>query len=141
MLHSTITVHSNLNSVHKLRTSHNGVTADHQTPVNNKSSDIRHTKMAQVTSYSENTKQDGTNHQVTIRGCRSHFFWLPTPLPFQSFEIRIWFRKRFNLGYPTHFQTSATIDPIEIYLCFYIRNGHADSCYQSWTKIGVAKSP
>ena len=56
-------------------------------------------------------------------------FQTPTPLPFQNFWNRIRVRNFFKLENPTPVLTPATIDPTEIYLCFYLRNDHADSCY------------
>ena len=58
----------------------------------------------------------------------SHF-QSPTLLLFQKFWIRIQVRKFFGFENPTPVQTQATIDAIEVYPCFSLRNDHADSCY------------
>ena len=73
-----------------------------------------------------------TQHMIvrfSARGGRSHCFTLqlrscskffsPDPAPGRKF---------FKFDNPTTVQSPATIDPIEIDTCFYLRNDHADSC-------------
>jgi len=42
-------------------------------------------------------------------------------------------REFFKFENPTPVRNLATVDPTEIYPCFFLRNGHADSCYwRNW---------
>jgi len=72
------------------------------------------------------------------RGGRSHN--LPTALLFQNFSIRV--LQFFKFENPTPVQTPATtIDPTEIYPCFYLINDHTDSCYRRSWKATLDPSP
>jgi len=73
------------------------------------------------------------------RGSRSHFFRL-------QLRSRIWVRIRvrqyFRFDNPTPVQTPASIiDPTIIYLYFYLKNDHTDSCYYRNWKVTPDPGP
>jgi len=67
-------------------------------------------------------------------------FQTPIPILFQNLWIRV--RLFFSFENPTPVQTPARIiEPIVIYPCFYLRNGHTDSCYCRNGKVAPRPSP